>query len=759
MKLKDGTEVEIGWDGVPLGTSPYLAFDTETDTKPLRDAKGAYVRDAKGKVQPTIDLAKEVPPLACLQVSNGRRHVLVRPEQVADFIVAHKHATWVGHNVAFDWHVIYETIDDLGSEDCWESALDENRVRDTMLLDFLARLADASQTVTHLRGLGEAAKGWLGLTDIDKESDYRLRFGEVIGADWDGVDPGFWEYAIGDVITTHRLYAKMIWSAVEQNAGKTSGKLVSAHGPLTECLQTRAAVVLAGVGHTGFSLDASQVDEARKRLKTLIDEKAAEVESLAPGVFRRYKVATSRAKAGDLMVNKSTGTPTMNYVVLRESLSRVAVEMGIDPGELPTTAKTNLMTTALDPWREAAGDSPLVRAWCELTDAAKLHQFLCQLSGKAEVNASYVPLVRTGRTSCRKPNVQQMPKVEWLRGLFVARPGHKLVIVDYSAIELVTLAAVCLDRFGESVLAEQIKAGRDPHAYTAALVQGVDYDGFVRSLKQEKEAAKHAKEQGLAVPPTPYAQSRQSAKAVNFGVPGGLGAVKLAAYAKANYGVTLAPDEAAALRQKLTTVVYPELALYLADDAATRLGGNIGKTKEEVVAAFGRHLGKSPEWWFYTHCEKIVFGQKTRVDGQLINDRTRQATWDGLADLTRGTNLYRLCRDHEGDPKTWRRLFGAQAVTLTGRVRAGLSYTEARNTPFQGLASDGAKVALYRLWEAGHRIVAFVHDEIVCEVPEGRAEGCRADIERTMIEAMSSVLACDIPVKVEGVVSERWVKG
>jgi hypothetical protein len=45
-------------------------------------------------------------------------------------------------------------------------------------------------------------------------------------------------------------------------------------------------------------------------------------------------------------------------------------------------------------------------------------------------------------------------------------------------------------------------------------------------------------------------------------------------------------------------------------------------------------------------------------------------------------------------------------------------FTQSCNTPFSGLAADGAKLALWNLTHVGFRVVAFVHDEIVLEIPE-----------------------------------------
>jgi hypothetical protein len=69
----------------------------------------------------------------------------------------------------------------------------------------------------------------------------------------------------------------------------------------------------------------------------------------------------------------------------------------------------------------------------------------------------------------------------------------------------------------------------------------------------------------------------------------------------------------------------------------------------------------------------------------------------------------------------------AGVFTLTGRLRAKASYCARHNCVFQGLAADGAKLALWRLWCSGYRVVNFVHDEVLLEMPGARTwRPCRA---------------------------------
>ena len=95
--------------------------------------------------------------------------------------------------------------------------------------------------------------------------------------------------------------------------------------------------------------------------------------------------------------------------------------------------------------------------------------------------------------------------------------------------------------------------------------------------------------------------------------------------------------------------------------------------------------------------------------------------------------------------------------TLTGRKRARASYCARKNFPFQGLASDGAKLAMYYLDFAGIDVVGFVHDEIISEVPIHLADKLLKKQEEIMINAMKIVVP-DVKVTVESMVSDVYTK-
>jgi DNA polymerase-1 len=88
----------------------------------------------------------------------------------------------------------------------------------------------------------------------------------------------------------------------------------------------------------------------------------------------------------------------------------------------------------------------------------------------------------SGRGSCRKPNLQQVPREEEYRHSFKAQHGGKLITADWSQIELRIMAKQSRDPNLVKVYMED----RDVHSMTAHLVFGVPYDnpGDKRTLSK-----------------------------------------------------------------------------------------------------------------------------------------------------------------------------------------------------------------------------------------------------------------------------------
>ena len=129
--------------------------------------------------------------------------------------------------------------------------------------------------------------------------------------------------------------------------------------------------------------------------------------------------------------------------------------------------------------------------------------------------------------------------------------------------------------------------------------------------------------------------------------------------------------------------------------------------------------------------------------------------------LCRNAEIRPLLEERRGDEKLCNRLFGNTVVTLTGRIRGGVSYSQCRNTPFQGLAADGAKLGLWRLVREGYRVIGFVHDEVLVELPDEGGWVSRHVVDRIielLCSEMQAVLGGELPVDCEAALSTCWSK-
>jgi DNA polymerase-1 len=181
----------------------------------------------------------------------------------------------------------------------------------------------------------------------------------------------------------------------------------------------------------------------------------------------------------------------------------------------------------------AGVDHPLAGALREYRSAAKLvssygSKWLSFVAGDDRVYATWKQLgAASGRMSCKKPNLQQLPRDPSYRRCFVAPEGRVLVRADYSQIELRIAARIANDR----QMLDAYRKGEDLHTLTARAVLG------------KTDVAK---------------EDRQLAKSLNFGLLYGMGAKALAAYAAANFGVTLSGAEATKHREAFFRA-YPGL--------------------------------------------------------------------------------------------------------------------------------------------------------------------------------------------------------
>lgn len=482
------------------------------------------------------------------------------------------------------------------------------------------------------------------------------------------------------------------------------------------------------MGSTSIRVDPEQLATIRESLSEKIAACVASIEAVGAGaIFKRDAV-------GSVAFTK-TGMPSISEKTLQEQLCAVLVRCPNRPIPPQNSKGVSTAAGAWQPYR----DDEFVDAWLSMRELGKSLSF-CGIGDTAvegRVHPRYTVCVGTGRTSCSSPNVQQLPRSGGFREAFIPADGYEFMTIDYSYIELVTLAAICEMRFGQSALADTIRAGIDPHANTAAMILGMGLADFL-ALK--------------GTDPDRFKELRQRAKALNFGVPGGLGHERLCDYARDTYGVDITPEEAEQWRTRLIREVYPEIGMYL--DAGQGLGRfcrALGCTESELHEAMGT---STEDTWLPICIEKITSGNAAKRDGTPYDPDFVRRIWEGLAAATDDPALAARFRARDTSVAP---LFAHVATTPTGRVRGSLRYTEACNAPFQGLAADGAKEALFRLVKGGFQAAAFVHDEVLVEIPAG-CENAVAEVERLVKEGMQSVIGGTIPVSTESSVSDRWSK-
>jgi DNA polymerase-1 len=240
--------------------------------------------------------------------------------------------------------------------------------------------------------------------------------------------------------------------------------------------------------------------------------------------------------AGLGIINPSS--PRQVEAWLRGELERLAGADTINLSSWPRTPTGNLSTAAKH-LRRLADDLPtavLLVKFSQLEQlrsnfGEKLLNHINRQTGRLH-GSFQIAAAKSGRFSSSKPNMQNIPKSESMRSLFVAPPGKQLVVADYSQLELRVMAQIA----GDAVMTEAYSDGRDLHAVTAAGMLGIDVDDFDKDSPPHKEA-------------------RDKAKAVNFGIIYGSGPSGIKEFARDAYNIQITIQEA-------STVIDGFLATY-----------------------------------------------------------------------------------------------------------------------------------------------------------------------------------------------------
>jgi DNA polymerase I len=240
----------------------------------------------------------------------------------------------------------------------------------------------------------------------------------------------------------------------------------------------------------GVRIDPAVLREMSSRLAVDIDNLAEQVYALAGAAIgsdsgHRFNI-NSPKQLGDVLFNKMDLPKPMKY------------------------GKGKVVSTAQDVLEELAERFPIAALVIEHRQLQKLRGTyldalpqLADAEGRIHTTFNQVGTA-TGRLSSTNPNLQNIPVRTALgreiRAAFIAAEGNVLMSADYSQIELRLMAHFSQD----PLLLNAYRTGQDIHTLTAAEVFGVD------AATMDKE-------------------TRNRAKAVNFGIVYGISPFGLAA--------------------------------------------------------------------------------------------------------------------------------------------------------------------------------------------------------------------------------------
>jgi DNA polymerase I len=419
-----------------MASEPFLGFDVET-----------------------TDLEPHRGNLRLVQLSNGRKTIVVDLKPFAArgdlrttteldplrALLASPGPVKIAHNAKFDTKWV-----------CHHLGVEPANVYDSYLASLLIAGGDGDRR----HGLADVAQYFLGIT-LDKSEQV---------SDW-----------ASDELTTSQLEYAARDAAIMPEVKLKLDERIAADG-LADVLrlENECVVPLAVMELNGFYLD-------EKRWRDQLDTVKAEQAKLADELQSLLSAGIAQASLfGRAEINLDSP----------DQVQTALLNLGI-----PINGSTRQWE--LSPLADAY---PVVAKLLEYRAASKasssfgenILEFIEPKTGRIHADFRQIG-APTGRFSCSKPNLQQIPHEYSYRRCFLAPPGRKLVIADYSQIELRILAEFSDD---ENFI-RSFASGVDFHAATAAQVFGI-------------EAADVTADQ------------RSYAKRLNFGVVYGIGANRFA---------------------------------------------------------------------------------------------------------------------------------------------------------------------------------------------------------------------------------------
>ena len=294
-------------------------------------------------------------------------------------------------------------------------------------------------------------------------------------------------------------------------------------------MEMACVLAISLMRHVGFGFNVEKAKQLHAELLAEADtKKLAFCEALDAKMRKRRKPGLPRNADGTLNLNKKTcGSIRLGTKVyagfnpgstkqLIPAFTAAGVKLSFD-----SKGKHSLDQNLLAFIRDKVPLVDMYLTWKAISTRASSVESLLAAELDGRIYATYKQLgCQTGRLSCVEPNLQQVPKESEFRGLFIPRPGYKLIVADYGQVELRIVAHLAQ----EPRMIQAYKDGRDLHRETASLMKKVPYDQVSKS-------------------------DRSSAKICNFGLIYGAGPATLRKQAMSQYGVLYSLEESTTLVQ------------------------------------------------------------------------------------------------------------------------------------------------------------------------------------------------------------------
>jgi len=452
-----------------------------------------------------IEPGKPLPPLVCMSYDTGDGPKIADKHTSADIFrqFYDDGFSFVGHNLAFDMGIML-THDESLTPIVFD-IYDTDRMYDTFIAENLIHIRDGEhKTKSRQRNLAALSAKYLGHKLAKGEDTWRLRYGELLDTpikDWPAEAI---EYSLRDAQTTLSVFEAQDRPADEHN-------------------QIRAGLALFLMSARGFRTDPFRVYPLEKKL---IRHRDALKRWLQSERFIRSNGQADTKFLRAYVESAYNGSPPYTEPSKR-----------FPHGQISTTADVlkradDKKLNRLIKYRQ---NEKLLSTYIPVLKSGTLHA----------INPSFQVLVETGRTSCREPNLQNLPRNGNIRNCFKAREGFVFLACDYASAELRSLAQVCYTLFGYSNLRDAFIEGKDPHIILGSQLGRVSYEEMAAGLGSEPR----------------FSELRQFAKVGNFGFPGGLGARVFVEYARAMAGIKIDYQASRRIREAWFTA-WPEMNPY-----------------------------------------------------------------------------------------------------------------------------------------------------------------------------------------------------